>query len=213
MSQPGAVISLTTDFGLKDPFVGVMKGAILSRFADARIVDLTHDILAYWPAEAGFWLAKSFRYFPDGSVHVAVVAPGVGTDRDIIVSEAYGHMFLAPDNGLLHMVLANADAKTFDTSAGNCSAIVGQEFCADAVILSPREQRLYRLNNSDLNASLTSQNVLVGPQRVPYPMGRGELGNGVEMGPNGFEGFYGTVCEYDLGKRRRIVHFFFSEVR
>lgn len=117
MSQSGAVISLTTDFGLKDPFVGVMKGAILSRYADARIVDLTHDILAYWPAEAGFWLAKSFRYFPAGSVHVAIVDPGVGTDRDIIVSEAYDHLFLAPDNGLLQTVVATTDAKTYRLSS------------------------------------------------------------------------------------------------
>jgi len=95
------VVTLTTDFGLKDPFVGVMKGQLVARFAAVRIVDLTHEIPAHWPAEAGFWLARSFRYFPQGTVHVAVVDPGVGSARDIAAVEADGHLFLAPDNGLL----------------------------------------------------------------------------------------------------------------
>jgi len=105
---PSGVITLTTDFGSRDPFVGVMKGSILSRWPDAKIIDLTHEILVHWPAEAGFWLARSFEYFPRGSVHVAVVDPGVGTKRDIVIVEAEGHIFLAPDNGLLAPVIARA---------------------------------------------------------------------------------------------------------
>jgi len=95
------IITLTTDFGLSDPFVGVMKGQILARFSDVKLVDLTHDILAHWPAEAGFWLSRSYQYFPRGTLHVAVVDPGVGTQRDIVFIETDGHMFMAPDNGLL----------------------------------------------------------------------------------------------------------------
>jgi len=105
---PSGVITLTTDFGHHDPFVGVVKGQILTRFPDAKIVDLTHEILVHWPSEAGFWLARSYRYFPRGSVHVAVVDPGVGTQRDIAIVEADGHIFLAPDNGLLASVVARA---------------------------------------------------------------------------------------------------------
>ena len=104
------VISLTTDFGLKDPFVGVMKGQVLRHFPAARIVDLTHDVLAHWPAEAGFWIARSFRYFPPGTVHVAVVDPGVGSAREIAVVETEGHLFLAPDNGLLASVVEQTQA-------------------------------------------------------------------------------------------------------
>lgn len=100
-SRPAGVITITTDFGHKGPFVGVMKGCMLTRFPDARIVDLTHEIVVHWPAEAGFWLSRSFVYFPSGTVHVAVVDPGVGTARDIVAVEAAGHVFLAPDNGLL----------------------------------------------------------------------------------------------------------------
>jgi S-adenosylmethionine hydrolase len=102
------VITLTSDFGLRDPFVGVMKGRILSRYPSAQIVDLTHDILAHWPAEAGFWLSRAFHYFPVGSVHVAVVDPGVGTARKIALVQADGHRFLAPDNGLLAPVVQRA---------------------------------------------------------------------------------------------------------
>ncbi len=102
-----AVITLTTDFGRQGPFVAVMHGAILTRWPDARIVDLTHEILVHWPAEAGFWLARSYRYFPAGSVHVAVVDPGVGTSRSILAAEFDGHVFLAPDNGLLPLILGD----------------------------------------------------------------------------------------------------------
>lgn len=118
-NQPSGVITLTTDFGLSQPFVGVMKGRIYSRFAAARIVDLTHGVLAHWPAEAGFWLARSFQYFPRGTVHVAVVDPGVGTTRDVAIVVAAGHCFLAPDNGLLAPIVdAVGDARCWALDAG-----------------------------------------------------------------------------------------------
>ncbi|HTT00937.1 MAG TPA: SAM-dependent chlorinase/fluorinase [Steroidobacteraceae bacterium] len=115
---PCGLITLTTDFGHQDPFVGVMKGAILSRFAGARIIDLTHGIRAQHPEEAGFWLARSFTYFPVGTVHVAVVDPGVGTARDIICLCTQGHALLAPDNGLLAAVHARSpDAQAVTLAA------------------------------------------------------------------------------------------------
>jgi len=105
---PSGLITITTDFGHQGPFVGVMKGAILTRFPAARLIDLTHEILVHWPAEAGFWLSRAYRYFPGGTVHVAVVDPGVGTARHIVAVRAGGHLFLAPDNGLLAPVVAGA---------------------------------------------------------------------------------------------------------
>jgi S-adenosyl-L-methionine hydrolase (adenosine-forming) len=105
-AKPSGVVTITTDFGHQGPFVGVMKGVILSRFPQARLIDLTHEIVVHWPAEAGFWLSRSFEYFPQGTVHVAVVDPGVGTSRDIVAVVAGGHLFLAPDNGLLAPVVA-----------------------------------------------------------------------------------------------------------
>jgi S-adenosyl-L-methionine hydrolase (adenosine-forming) len=109
MFAASGVVTITTDFGHQGPFVATMKGVILTRLPDARIIDVTHEVPVYWPAEAGFWLARSFAYFPKGSVHIGVVDPGVGTNRDIIAVEADGHAFLAPDNGLLAPVVARAN--------------------------------------------------------------------------------------------------------
>jgi len=109
-----SIITITTDFGHKGPFVAVMKGVILGRFPDAKIVDLIHDIPAQWPPEAGFWVSRSYRWFPRGSIHLAIVDPGVGTERDILIVECDGHTFMAPDNGLLGQLLdAAASARVY----------------------------------------------------------------------------------------------------
>lgn len=108
MFAASGIVTITTDFGHQGPFVATMKGVILTRLPTARIIDVTHEVPVYWPAEAGFWLARSFRYFPAGSVHVGVVDPGVGTSRDILAIEADGHAFLAPDNGLLAPIVGKA---------------------------------------------------------------------------------------------------------
>jgi S-adenosylmethionine hydrolase len=112
MFSPCGVITITTDFGHQGPFVATMKGRILAHFPQARIIDVTHEVSVYWPAEAGFWLARAYKYFPAGSVHVAVIDPGVGTAREIIAVAADGHAFLAPDNGLLAPVIARAESAT-----------------------------------------------------------------------------------------------------
>lgn len=106
--QPSGVITITTDFGHKGPFAGVMKGVILTRCPDAKVVDLAHDIPAQWPPEAGFWVSRSYSWFPSGTVHLAIVDPGVGTERDILMAEVDGHIFIAPDNGLLAPLLDRA---------------------------------------------------------------------------------------------------------
>jgi len=104
------VITITTDFGHKGPFVGVMKGVIAGRFRAATVIDVTHDIPAHWPPEAGFWMSRSYRWFPRGSVHLGIVDPGVGTGRDILLAVVDGHLFVAPDNGLLAPLLSAAEA-------------------------------------------------------------------------------------------------------
>ena len=79
----------------------------------------------HWPAEAGFWIARSFEYFPRGSVHLAVVDPGVGTARDIVIVEAEGHLLLAPDNGLLAPVVARRPGRSSAVSTRRSSARSG----------------------------------------------------------------------------------------
>jgi len=107
--KTSGVITITTDFGHKGPFAAVMKGVILSRNPDAKIIDLAHDIPAQWPPEAGFWVSRSYAWFPTGTVHLAIVDPGVGTERDILVAECDGHLFMAPDNGLLAQLFDSCD--------------------------------------------------------------------------------------------------------
>lgn len=120
--QPSGVITITTDFGHKGPFAAVMKGVILQRFRAASVVDLAHDIPAHWPPEAGFWISRSYRYFPLGTVHVAIVDPGVGTKRDILLVEHDAHIFIAPDNGLLAPLLDIAE-KIFKLDLGSLQSL------------------------------------------------------------------------------------------
>ena len=95
------VVTLLTDFGLSDPFVGIMKGVILGINPHAVLVDLCHGGKAYEPSEAAFALITAYRYFPQGTIHVAVIDPGVGGPRRPILVAYDGHLFIGPDNGLL----------------------------------------------------------------------------------------------------------------
>jgi S-adenosyl-L-methionine hydrolase (adenosine-forming) len=104
------IITLTTDFGTADTFVGTMKGVILSIAPDAQIVDLTHEIPPQDVHSGAFALASAYRYFPAGAIHVAVIDPGVGTRRHPIAVATPTATFVCPDNGLLSYPLADADA-------------------------------------------------------------------------------------------------------
>src|SRR5262245_363400 len=97
MASP--IFTLTTDFGLSDHYVGVMKGVILSICPKAQIVDISHEVAAHEIGEGAYTIAQAWRYFPKKTVHVVVVDPGVGSARRPILMEVAGHYFLAPDNG------------------------------------------------------------------------------------------------------------------
>ncbi|MCK4390143.1 MAG: SAM-dependent chlorinase/fluorinase [Desulfobacterales bacterium] len=101
------VITLLTDFGLHDEYVGVMKGVILSINPRVHLVDITHNITRHDVTQAALTANSSFRYFPKGSIHLIVVDPGVGGKRKPICLKQEGHFFVAPDNGVLTMVLHN----------------------------------------------------------------------------------------------------------
>ena len=104
-TNANAPIVLTTDFGLADPYAGVMKGVILGINPAATLIDLSHQIHPQNIRQAAFILGASYRLFPQGSIHVAVVDPGVGTGRRALLVETPTAYFLAPDNGLLSYVL------------------------------------------------------------------------------------------------------------
>ncbi len=98
-------IVLLTDFGLKDHYVGVMKGVIADLAPEARVIDLLHEVPPQDVFAGAFHLWTSYRYFPAGSIFVAVVDPGVGTKRRGLLLEAHDRFFIGPDNGLFTLVL------------------------------------------------------------------------------------------------------------
>ncbi len=102
------IITLITDFGTADGYVGAMKGVILGLAPHATVVDVAHDLPAQ-DIEAGAWcLASCWRYFPQGTLHVVVVDPGVGSDRQAIIAEVDGQYLIGPDNGVFTHALQRA---------------------------------------------------------------------------------------------------------
>jgi len=103
------IITLTTDFGTNDHFVGALKGVIVDIVPNAQIVDITHAVQAYDVLDGALAIAQTYSYFPSGTVHMVVVDPGVGTTRRPIIASSDGYHFVAPDNGVLSMVYAKEE--------------------------------------------------------------------------------------------------------
>lgn len=103
------VVSLLTDFGTQDNYVGVMKGVILTILPGTSLVDITHDIPRHSVEHAAFLLERSYRYFPPGTVHLVVVDPEVGGARKPIAVRADKHFFVCPDNGVMSHVLTRLE--------------------------------------------------------------------------------------------------------
>src|ERR1700739_4660182 len=97
---PHGIVTLLTDFGVDDAYVGAMKGAILTVNPKASIVDLTHGVRPFAVLQGAFLLDSAWRSFPAGTVHIAVVDPGVGGSRKAIAFRTAEHFFVGPDNGL-----------------------------------------------------------------------------------------------------------------
>ena len=113
----GALITLLTDFGTSDYFVSVMKGVILSINPDARVIDITHEIPAQDIEAAAFTLLAAYSSFPSGTIHVAVVDPGVGSARRAILAECDGQFFVGPDNGIFSYVCeGKTQARVFEVT-------------------------------------------------------------------------------------------------
>ena len=109
MARP--VIALLTDFGTRDHYAGTMKGVALGICPDATLVDISHDIAPHDVLSGALELAASYRYFPPGTIFLAVVDPGVGSSRRALAAEAGGYRFVAPDNGVLTLVFKDAAPK------------------------------------------------------------------------------------------------------
>jgi S-adenosyl-L-methionine hydrolase (adenosine-forming) len=103
------IITLTTDFGINDHFVGTIKGVILAISPEIEIVDISHSVQAFDVLDGALTIAQAYSYFPSGTVHLVVVDPGVGTARRPILVTSDRHHFVAPDNGVLSMVYAQEE--------------------------------------------------------------------------------------------------------
>lgn len=106
--MPRPTITLLTDFGHRDPYVGIMKGVIATRCPEAMVIDLCHEVEPQNVAQASYLLETSYRYFPQRTIHTVVVDPGVGSSRGVVCADVRGHLFLAPNNGVLSAVLEQA---------------------------------------------------------------------------------------------------------
>jgi S-adenosylmethionine hydrolase len=124
------IITFTTDFGLRDPYVAEMKGVVLGiAGAGTQLVDVTHDVQRHDVAEAALALEAAAPYFPAGTIHVAVVDPGVGTSRRGLVVTSRGQLFVGPDNGLLTPFLGGDEWSAFElASPEHRLAVVSRTF-------------------------------------------------------------------------------------
>lgn len=110
--ETSPLITLTTDFGYKDPFAGIMRGVMLGINPSARIIDITHGISRQNIQEAAFSIESSYKYFPHKTIHVVVVDPGVGSGRRPILVAAGGHYFIGPDNGIFSRIYYSGEPPT-----------------------------------------------------------------------------------------------------
>jgi len=135
-----AIITLTTDFGYDDPYVAAVKGAILSINPEAKIIDICHSVEPQNILQAAFILNAAYRYFPKQTVHMAIVDPGVGSEREGIILKTPSALFVAPDNGILSYVINDLFAVETPTNkyASDLNRIILKTGLEAVAITDPR---------------------------------------------------------------------------
>jgi len=126
------IVTLLTDFGTADSYVAEMKGVLLSRAPTVTIVDISHQIAPGDLRAGQYLLGRAWKRFPEGTVHLAVVDPGVGTDRRALAAEHAGHRFVAPDNGLVSFLAPNGRFVSLPIPAGAAPTFHGRDVFAPA---------------------------------------------------------------------------------
>jgi S-adenosylmethionine hydrolase len=135
------VITLTTDFGYDDAYVAAVKGAILSINPEATIIDVTHSVRPQDILQAAFILNGAYRYFPKQTVHVAIVDPGVGSERRGVILKTPSAIFVAPDNGILSYIiddLFSVDGRSVTEQTQGLTEVVFKKGLEAAAITDPR---------------------------------------------------------------------------
>ena len=175
-----SIITLLSDFGLSDAYVGTMKGVILSINPDAAIVDLTHEVQAQAVEQAAYLLSTAYRYFPAGTIHVAVVDPGVGTKRRSIAARAGRWTFVAPDNGLLsHVIRRENEVQVFEImETGYVLPEISRTFHGRDVFAPAAAHLSLGVPISDLGPAVTDPVLLPPP---PQPTGDAYTGKVIHI--------------------------------
>lgn len=154
MANSGRIITLLTDFGLRDHFVASMKGVMLGLNPDLNLVDISHLVPPQDIRTGAFVLGQAYACFPSGTIHLVVVDPGVGTERRVLAATAGGHYFVAPDNGILSYVQkAEEDFQAFEVTADHyyrkpvSSTFHGRDIFAPVAAWISRDIPLHQLGN------------------------------------------------------------------
>jgi len=136
-----SIVTLTTDFGYDDAYVGAVKGAILSINPEANIIDISHSIKPQDILQAAFILSVAYRYFPKQTIHMAIVDPGVGSERQGIILKTPSAIFVAPDNGILSYIiddLFSIESQPFTEQTHELNEVVFKKGLEAAAITDPR---------------------------------------------------------------------------
>lgn len=153
-----AIITLLTDFGIADSYVAEMKAVLLSRKADLTLVDISHEVPPGDVRAGQYLLSRAWKYFPRNTIHIAIVDPGVGTERSAIAAESQGHRFVAPDNGLLSFLPQEARCVSILVPAEASATFHGRDVFAPAAAILAAGDPMDALGSS-----------ISGPVRVPLP--------------------------------------------
>jgi len=163
-----AIITLLTDFGTRDSYVAEVKAVLASQAHPAHLIDITHDVLPGDVRAAQYLLARVWPRFPQGSVHLVVVDPGVGTKRRALAAAAAGHFFVAPDNGVLSPLPPDARFVELPVPAGAAPTFHGRDVFAPAAAQLVNGTALTHLGHA-----------ITDPVRAPLPAARKEGGSWV----------------------------------
>ncbi|MEO6595744.1 MAG: SAM-dependent chlorinase/fluorinase [Planctomycetota bacterium] len=211
--RPSGFVTLLTDFGTRDPYVGIMKGALLRAHPKVTVFDLGHDVPPQDVTVGAFFLAAAIDRFPAGTVHTAVVDPGVGTQRRVIAVAARETFWLAPDNGLLTEVIASdpaAEVRAVDI--GNLNLAPASRTFHGRDVFAPLAAWLaggrygFTALGPRIADSVAMSPLFDGPPRVVHVDGYGNLITNVRAQA------LSVVAAVQVGGRRIAVHGTYADV-
>jgi len=207
MSRSG-IITLLTDFGLTDAYTAVMKGAVLSININAKLIDITHHISAGSIVQGAGILREAYSYFPEGTVHIAVVDPGVGSSRRLIAIKAAEHFFVGPDNGIFWPVIKeNPDTEIVElTRQKYFLPDITDTFHGRDVFAPVAAHISLGTEISELGSPITAPEKLT----LPEPCQKGEILKGEIMRIDNFGNLItnikAKILKDFLGSKKPVIH-------